>query len=120
MSLDPTSLTADVEKGAASLEKAADSYSKAVLRAERAENAYEREFQKKLLVVYHKAKESGERTPAEDLRRAMAHELIDSEVYAEHLESKALKEAMAVKFRALQSAVSARQSLLKVLSGVGG
>jgi hypothetical protein len=120
VSLDPGKIMADVDKGADRLEAAADTYSKAVLRYEKAENDYERAVQKQLLVVLDKSKKAGERVPAEDLRRAMAHDAIDPEVYAEYLEARAHKESLSVRFRALSASVSARQSLLKSLSGMGG
>jgi hypothetical protein len=120
LTFDPGQLMAAVDDGATRLEKAAGAYHDAVLEHERAEALYERDFQKKLLVVYHRAKDSGERMPAEDIRRAMAHELVDAEVYADFLEAKAKREALAVRYRALAASVSARQSLLKSLSGVGG
>lgn len=120
MTFDPGKVMADVDKGASRLESAADTYSKAVLRFEKAENAYERAVQRQLVVIYDKAKKKGERTPAEDIRKALAHDAIDREIYAEYLESRAQKESLSVRFRALSAAVSARQSLLKSLSGMGG
>lgn len=116
MTFDPGALMNAVDEGANRLERASEAYHDAVLRYERSEAAYERAFQKQLIVIHHRAKEAKERPPAEDLRRALAHEAIDGEVYGEYLEAKAQREALAVRYRALAAAVSARQSLLKALA----
>lgn len=112
----PGQLIADVEEGAARLEDAAEKLHDATERFETAEADYERAMQTQLIVIYHQAKETGERLPAEDIRRALAHQAINSNTYGNYLEAKAEKEALAVKYRALSAAVSARQSLLKALS----
>lgn len=90
----------------------------AIERYEVAEAAYEKAVQTQLIAIYHKAKEAGERLPAEDIRRALAHQEISNEIYAEFLTTKATKEALQTRYRALSAAVSARQSLLKALGGV--
>lgn len=117
---DPTQALSDVDNGASRLEQAAEVLYKAVLRHEKAENDYERAVQRQLIVIEDKAKKAGERVPAEDLRKARAHDAIDPEVYAEYLESKAHRKALEFKFRGLSSSVSARQTVLKSLSGMGG
>lgn len=117
---DPGALISAVEEGSARLEAAADQLHNAVVKYERAEADYERALQMQLIVIYHRAKESGERMPAEDVRNALAHQAINNEIYAEYLSAKAEKEALQVRYRALQASVSARQSVLKALTGMGG
>ncbi|MGH2761417.1 MAG: hypothetical protein ACRDLD_02365 [Thermoleophilaceae bacterium] len=119
MSFDPGEVMNAVEDGADRLEKAADAYSDAVKRFEDAQNDYERDFQKQLLVIADRARKAGERVPAGDLRSAEAHQKLDSKVYGEYLAAKAEKEALATRYRALAAAVSARQSLLKALGSAG-
>jgi hypothetical protein len=53
--------------------------------------------------------------PAEDLRRAMAHQRIDRKLYGEHLTAQARVEGGKAYLRALTAAVSARQSVLSAL-----
>jgi hypothetical protein len=114
---DPIATLTAVDEGADRLEKAADVVAEAIHRFETAEANYKRAVEKQLLVVHDRAKKAGERTPAEDLRTAMAHNAIDPEVYAEYLQAKAHHESVKAKERLLRAAVSARQSLLKATGG---
>jgi hypothetical protein len=109
-----------VEEGAARLEAAGDELYKATLRHEDAHNAYERAVEAELVRIHHEAKKAGERPPAEDLRRALAHQAIDDTTYQHYLATRAEVAAKDKLYRALAAAVSARQSLLKGLGGMGG
>jgi hypothetical protein len=115
-SFDPGQVMSDVEEGASRLEKAADVYSKAVLRFETAEEAYELEMAKARL----RADGQADKLPSQDRRQDQAlryvHDL-HADTYVEYFAAKADKEAQAVLYRALSASVSARQSLLKALSG---
>jgi hypothetical protein len=115
-SFDPGQVMSEVEEGAARLEKAADVYSKAVLRFEKAEQDFELEMAKARL----RADGQSAKLPSQDRRQDTAlryvHDLCTS-VYVEYFAAKADKEAQAVLYRALAASVSARQSLLKALSG---
>src|SRR5690554_5448114 len=104
-----------VDNGAKALEDEAGAYHASVLRYERAEAQYNKALHTQVIKIVHKYKQAGDKLPAEDVRRALAHESIDPEVYAEYLEAKAQKEATAVRYRALEKALSARQSLLRAL-----
>src|SRR4051812_11962991 len=99
-----------VEDGAERLEKASDKLYKAIKDAGEAERAYEQRFEQELLTIYHAAKRAGERMPAEDVRRAIAHENVDDGIYAAHLMAKAELAALEKLFRGVEKAVSARQS----------
>jgi hypothetical protein len=77
---------------------------------------YEQAFEVEVLKVYHEAKRAGERMPAEDVRKAIAHEKMEDEVYAAHLLAKANLAALEKRHRALGMALTARMSLLKALS----
>jgi hypothetical protein len=117
-SFDPGQVMSEVEEGAARLEKAADVYSKAVLRFETAEEAYELEMAKARLRADGQG--AGGKLPSQDRRQDQAlryvHDL-HADTYVEYFAAKADKEAQAVLYRALSASVSARQSLLKALSG---
>jgi hypothetical protein len=103
-----------VEEGASKLAALSDQLAEAIRVAAIAETAYEGAFEKELLRIYHDAKRAGERIPAEDVRKALAHEAVDDGVYAAHLMARANLAATDKQMRGLSAAVSARQSLLKV------
>lgn len=120
MTYNPGQIFEEVEQGAQRLEKAADAYYEAVREYEEAENDFERELTKQIIAIVHESKQAGEkRPPAEDIRKAMALERIPQEVYTRYLTAKANREALKVRYDALKAAVSARQSLLKALGGLG-
>jgi len=118
--LDPGAVTAAVDEGATRLERAAESLHAAVLDAEKASQVYDEAYEKELLRIYDEAKKSGERMPAEDVRRALAHHRIESKVYIAHVEAKATLAAQEKLFRGLEKSVSARQSVLKLVGAGGG
>jgi hypothetical protein len=101
-----------VERGASRLEQLSDKLAQAIRDAAIAETAYECEVEKELLRIYHLHK--GGRMPAEDIRKALAHEAVPDGVHAAHLMAKANLAATDKQMRGLSAAVSARQSLLKV------
>jgi hypothetical protein len=120
MSLDPGQLMSDVEKGAERLEKAADQYSEAVERFETAEEAFEFAMARERTEADHQALSDTNKLPSQDRRQDIALCILrdnDKEVYVEYFAAKAHKEALAVRYRALSAAVSARQSLLRALQG---
>lgn len=120
MSFDPGQVMADVDTGATRLEKAADTYSAAVLRFEKAEEVYEREMALARTMADAGIHASTGKMPSQDRRQDLALKAVQRdkpEVYTEYFAAKAEKEALAVRYRALSAAVSARQSLLKALSG---
>jgi hypothetical protein len=112
---DPGATLKAVDDGAERLEKAAESLHAAVLDAEKASQTYDEAYEKELLRIYDEAKKSGERMPAEDVRRALAHHRIESKVYIAHVETKAKLAAQEKLFRGLEKSVSARQSVLKLV-----
>lgn len=114
---DPGTTMDAVDHGADRLEHAADVLYEAIKRFETAEEALEKAEGKELVRIFHEAQEMGDRPPAEDIRKALARGLIDPVVYQEYLEAKVEKEGLGVRFKALTAAVSARQSVLKALSG---
>lgn len=110
---DPIGTMQAVEAGAAELEKVTDQLAEAIRNAALAEAAYESAFEKALLGVYHRAKDSGERMPAEDVRKAIAHDEVEDGIYAAHLMAKANLAALDKRFKGLSATVNARQSLLR-------
>lgn len=111
---DPLTVMRAVEDGAEKLTKLSDQMAQAIRDAAECETAYESAFEKELLRIYHDSRQRGERMPAEDVRRALAHEAVEDGVYAAFLMSKANLAATDKQMKALSAAVSARQSLLKV------
>jgi hypothetical protein len=118
--VDPGIVMQEVEDGAGRLEAAADAMYESTLRYEKAEAAYERATQTEIVRVYHDSKKRGERPPAEDLRKALAHAAIEPGIYEEFLAAKAELAARTSRYRALAASVSARQSLLRSFQGAGG
>jgi hypothetical protein len=120
VSFDPGQVMSEVEEGAARLEKAADVYSKAVLRFETAEEAYERHMAHARLSADVAHQREHKKLPSKERRQDLALRVVHADeegVYVEYFAAKADKEAQAVLYRALSASVSARQSLLKALSG---
>jgi hypothetical protein len=120
MSFDPGQVMSEVEEGAGRLENAADVYSKAVLRFEKAEEAYERAIAYLRVEADISFEDKTGKLPSQERRHDLAlRSLHESKtgVYSEYFAAKADKEAQAVLYRALSASVSARQSLLKALSG---
>jgi len=117
--LSPGPLMDAVEKGAGRLEKASDDLYRAVKAAQQAEHAYEQQFEKELLTIYNDSQRKGERMPAEDVRRAIAHKNVDDKVYAQHLLAKAELAAQEKLFKGIEKAVSARQSVLRAFGAQG-
>jgi hypothetical protein len=120
MSFDPGQVMSEVEEGAARLEKAADVYSKAVLRFEKAEEAFERNLAHARVEADIEHESAHNKLPSQERRHDLALRAIyevQPGIYAEYFAAKADKEAQAVLYRALSASVSARQSLLKALSG---
>lgn len=110
-----------VEDGADRLEKAASAYHDAVKRHEEAEEAYEREMAKARIQADHASlnDENIKRLPSKERRQDMALAAVQREqpdVYTAYFAARAQREALAVRYRALAAAVSARQSLLKALA----
>jgi hypothetical protein len=116
VSFDPGTVMSEVEDSASRLEKAADVYSAAVERFEEAEERFELEMARARL----RADGMSDKLPSQDRRQDQAlryvHDL-STGTYTEYFAAKADKEAQAVRFRALAASVSARQSLLRALSG---
>jgi hypothetical protein len=121
MSFDPGQVMSEVEDSASRLEKAADVYSAAVERFEKAEQEYEFEMAKARMYADSTSMDPKTgRRPSQERRHDVALTLVQREhsgVYTEYFAAKADKEAQAVRFRALAASVSARQSLLRALSG---
>jgi hypothetical protein len=115
---DPVATMSAVETGAAKLADAANVYHDAVERFEEAEEAYEHEMAVARTKADHASlnDEKIKKLPSKERRQDIALVWMKREkpdVYAEFFASKAHKEAVAVKYRALAASVSARQSLLK-------
>ena len=113
--MDPASVMASIDADARALDVAGRELGAAIKVLQGRELAYEEVHQKTLLAIYHEHKESGERLPAEELRRALAHQRMDRHIYAHFLEAKAQVNALQAYIGTLKASVSARQSLLSAL-----
>lgn len=119
MSFDPGEILREVDEGGDAIDQAASEHAEALTAEAYAEAAYDREFESQVLTIYHEAKRNGERLPAEDVRKAIAHDQMDDELYANHLMTKAQAAATEKTLRAVLARVSAKQSVLRALQGGG-
>ena len=111
----PHELMAQIEADARSLDAGGRQLAKAIQQAVQVSRDYERAMQSELITIYDAAKRSGERMPAEDVRRAMAHKAVDHNVYAQFLIKQAEIEALKAWTRTTMAALSAKQSLLAAM-----
>lgn len=114
--MDQGSLERDVEEGAARLEVAAEALYDATIARGKAEVEYERARLKALANLHREYEEK--RLPAQDVRDSLIFPLLSNE-WDNFYVQKYTEEAMDKRYRALQHAVSARQSLLKARSSLG-
>lgn len=112
MDRQPFHVLQDIERVTKELEQAGDKFAEVRIELAGAEQLYEQEFAKQLLIVYNRGKEEG-KVPAEDLRKAMAHAALDQRTWAKYLTKKAEVEAMKVGIGVRQSILSALQSELQ-------
>jgi hypothetical protein len=111
--ISPWELMRQIDEMARSLDSASHSIAEAIIDRGHKETAYRMSFERELIKI--KDEYAGQRPPAEDLRRAMAHQRIDKKTYAEYLEADARVAALEAGGRMKRAAVSALQSLLATL-----
>lgn len=116
---DPGALMGEIHALAVALDKGQRELSAAIRELGEVEAEYERAFNRELLVIRDDAVRRGERVPAEDLRRAMAHSAIAPELYARYLRARAAVDAGRAWLRATEAGLSARQSLLSAFKAEG-
>lgn len=121
MSFDPGKTMREVDEGADRMEKAADTLTEAIENYERLEHEYDYQLAIERTKVFHDPEireAAGNKPPAADLRLDFAIQRIDPQLRADYAAAKASKEALMIRFRALEKALSARQSVLKALGGM--
>ena len=111
----PHELMAQIEADARSLDSGGRQLAKSIQKLSGLEQKYQAAVQSALIEMYHVAKEGGERLPAEDVRQALAHRQVPKEIYGSYLAGKAEVDALRAWCRTMESALSARQSLLSAL-----
>jgi len=111
----PGDVLGDIDRICTELEAAGDRYSEEREKLARHEMLYEQAVAVELLKIYEASKDSGERLPAEDLRKAMAHTKIKGETWASYLTAKARVDALDKWIKTRQSILSALQSELSQL-----
>lgn len=79
------SLLDELEKSRASLTAMGATYCQVRREKARAQLAYEKAMGKEFLTMLHEANKEGKRPPAEDMRKAIAHNKIGSDVYSKFL-----------------------------------
>lgn len=123
MSFDPSQVLGQVEAGANEIEKVSDDLATAIEAAADSELNYEGALAVELIRIKNDAARAGERVPAEDLRKAIAHKAICEQpegelLYANYLRDKAKAAALDKKLKGVLAATSARQSLLRAMGSV--
>jgi DNA-binding transcriptional regulator YiaG len=104
-----------IDADARSLDAAGRRLAQAIQKLSGLEMQYEQAVQEQLVTLHHESKESGERLPAEDIRRALAHRKVSREVYGAYLASRAEVDALRAWCRATEASLSAKQSLLNAM-----
>lgn len=104
-----------IDRSAASLDDGGRKLAKSISRLGDLERDYNRAVECALIKLYDQAKRTGERLPAEDVRQALAHAEVPSDIYGAFLSAKAEVDAGKAWLRSLEAAVNARQSLLKAM-----
>jgi hypothetical protein len=112
---DPVSVMAAIDGDARALDAASARLGRAIKEFAEAQRAYDSAVQGELVRIYNAAKEEGGRPPAEDVRKAQAHQRVDQDVYARFLSLQAQVDALKQYCRSRESILSARQSLLSAL-----
>lgn len=120
MSFDVGAIQRQVDAGATELEELGEQLEAAIYAFGEAEHAYQLAYEKDLIRQRIEAKESGERLPAEDVRQAIAHQHVSVDVRTTYEVRKAMVDGIRARARATENAISARQSLLRTLTGAGG
>ena len=87
--VDPGTLMGEIHAAAVAIDNASRAQGQAIRHLAEAERAYERSFQSALLAIRDEALADGQRLPAEDLRRAMAHKRVPEDIYAVFLRARA-------------------------------
>lgn len=111
----PHELMSAIDAAARSLDAGGRRLAQAIQKLSTHEQNYEKARQDALITIYHDAKESGQRMPAEDVRQALAHRQVPNEVYGAFLAAKAEVDALKAWCRVTEASLSARQTLLNVM-----
>ena len=111
----PGAVIAAIDEDARNLDTASKELYKAITKKADAERAYEQALRTQLITIFDESKSAGERMPAEDVRKALAHRKIDNKLWADYIVAVAKVEAMTARTRAITAAMNGRQSLLAAL-----
>jgi hypothetical protein len=79
------------------------------------ERDYELAIERVKLELFDEYKSRKERLPAEDMRRALAHQRVNPDLYGRFLMARANANALKAHARTVEAALSGRQTLLGVL-----
>jgi hypothetical protein len=112
---DPATLMGEIHASARAIDAGSKQLGQAIRRLAQTQETYEAAQESALILIRDEAVTAGERVPAEDLRRAMAHRRVPSEIYGAYLQNQAEVDGLKAWLRAQEAALSARQSLLSAL-----
>lgn len=111
----PHHVLSDIQAVRGALQELGSQYTAARRELVTAEIAYEKAIAGAIIVLTDKYKRDGERLPAEDVRKALAHNAIDDEVWSKYLEAKAKADSMERMFQVHRSVLSGLQSELNIM-----
>jgi hypothetical protein len=112
---DPGTVMSQIDADARSLDAASSRLGARIKELVDTEAEYDRSVQSELVRIHHAAKGAGERPPAEDIRKALAAQSVDSALYGRYLALQAEVDALKQYVKSRESILSARQSLLSAL-----
>lgn len=108
-------LMASINAHAEALDTSSKAQYHAIIEAAKAEAEFRRAFDTEIVKIKIDA-DKGERMPAEDVRKALAHDRVDEQLYLDFVQTAAKAEAMKARARGIESAMTGRQSVLRTLS----
>jgi hypothetical protein len=111
----PASLLRELAEEMRELSEAAESFGQARRALARAKTLYEQRMTEKLIELQEEYRESGERLPGEEMRRAICHSRLDEDERANLLIGEAEVEALDKYIRVKTAVVSAIQSELSFM-----
>jgi hypothetical protein len=112
---DPYTVMSDIQRDAALLARKSQDHGEVIVKLSEVAGRWDRAIQTELVRIFH---EFNGKPPAEDIRKAMAHDKVingDPELWAEYTSLTAREHALRQFCNRRQSVLSANQSLLSAL-----
>lgn len=112
----PVEVMASINAMADALDHASKEQYAAVIDLGVKEVVYRKAFEVEVVKLKIAADRGEERLPAEDVRKALAHSMLPAGVYEDYVAAAAKVDAMKARARAIESAMTGKQSVLKMLN----